>query len=76
MFVDWLYETAEWASRGMPSKPAMIEHPWSTGNFTWIEAYQVHIHNLELRQEGSCSKRWRKSVILYNSNLFESQIVT
>ncbi len=79
MFVDWMCMTAEWGSRGMPSKYEMNEIPWSNSNFTWSDAYKVHLNNLRVRDEPiKNNKKWRKSSNASDSdsNLIKSFIRT
>jgi len=63
LFTDGFRQTAEWKERKMPSYLNPInEIPWS-GDISWEEAYEIHIKNLQLREEIDTNK-WRK----YNGN--------
>jgi hypothetical protein len=59
LFTDFFRQTAEWNERKMPSyiKP-ISEIPWS-GDISWGKAYEIHLKNLQLRDELDTNK-WRK----------------
>lgn len=59
LFVDWTFVTANWTERDMPHRPTLAENPWSKENFSWQDAYNLHIKNVKNREISSDKLKWK-----------------